>query len=110
MIDGTNTFAGTDVVVVAPPPGIPRQLLVDYLERCRRNLAELKEAVASRDFKHTGVVGHRLKGSGSAYGANRLTELGALIETASARQALEELGPLVEGLQDFLGRVEVAGV
>ena len=95
-------------ILVQPPQGIPRDLVVGYLSRSRSSVSTLRAAVDRSDYDAVRVFGHRLKGTGGAYGMPRLTELGAAIERAGAGKKPEELEPLVFALDTYLGQLEVA--
>ncbi len=95
-------------IVVHPPAGLPRQIVVDYLDRCRASLLALQSALAKTEFDSTRVLGHRMKGSGGGYGIPRLTEIGAGIEQAAKNQDSGELQRQIAALGDFLNQVEVA--
>jgi HPt (histidine-containing phosphotransfer) domain-containing protein len=92
---------------VAVPKGIPRTMVLEFLERCRAGLPALRAALNAADFDGLRVSGHRLKGTGSAYGFPPLTALGALIETAARGKDGSELRKQVAALEGYLGKVEV---
>ena len=96
-------------IVVAPPPGLPRQLVVDYLARCRESAQALRIAVQRADYGQAGILGHRLKGTGCSYGFPELTQAGAAIEKAAKQQDAAELQAAVARLENYLRAVEVAG-
>lgn len=95
-------------ILVRPPKGIPPKLLAEYLYRCVSALPGVKEALERSDLKHTQVFGHRLRGTGAAYGLPILTEIGALIEEASIRRETAELRRHVAELEANLSQIEIA--
>lgn len=95
-------------VLVHPAPGLQRQFVMDYLDRCRASLLALQKAVAAPAFEETRVFGHRIKGSGGGYGIPRLTEIGARIEQASRNRDAGEVQRQMAALGEYLNQVEVA--
>ncbi len=96
-------------ILVHPPQGIPPSLLRFYRANCLEALAAAKSALARADHDSTRVFGHRLKGTGGAYGIPALTEIGACIEEASARDDDFQIQRQVAYLEDYLNRIEIAG-
>jgi HPt (histidine-containing phosphotransfer) domain-containing protein len=96
-------------ILIDVPQDLPRKLVAEYLERCRSGLPLLEAAVCQNQHEQTRVLGHRMKGTGAAYGFSRLTEIGALIEHASADQNSGELREYVGELAEYLRQVEIAG-
>ncbi len=90
-----------------PSKGIPTKMLEQYLERCAAALPAFREALDQGDHRHTQVFGHRIKGTGAAYGVPVLTEIGSLIEQASLRGDAGELRRQIDALETYLGRIEV---
>jgi HPt (histidine-containing phosphotransfer) domain-containing protein len=91
-------------ILIHPPQGIPQNVVLGYLNNCRRNLPALKEAIARRDYEHMRVFGHKMKGVGGAYGFPALSEAGAVIEQAAVSIAFQ-----ATAIEEYLGRIELAG-
>lgn len=96
-------------ILVHPPEGIPPRLLIDYRANCLEALAAAKNALARSDHETTRVFGHRLKGTGRAYGIPVLTEIGASIEDASTRDDDLQIQRQVAYLDEYLNHIEIAG-
>ena len=69
-----------------------------YLAHCRQNVVKMLAALDLADEETVSFLSHNLRGSGSAFGFPRITDLGAEIElaaeageTAKVRSALAEL-------------------
>ncbi len=60
------------------------ELVPQYLDLCRHDLAMLHAALQRHDFEQIRVVGHNLKGSGGAYGFPGLSSIGARVESAAS--------------------------
>ncbi len=92
-------------IVVKDP--FARRLMVRYLERRRDDIDRLRSALASNDFEHIRNKGHNLFGSGSAYGLDRISELGAALEKSAVKRDAEKVGQLIENLEAFICNVRV---
>ena len=86
-------------------PGELRELLPRFLDSRRRELAQLRAAVAGGDLDTARRIGHILKGVGGGYGFDEITRLGGEIERRAVRG--EDVGGLVEALGAYLDTVEV---
>jgi HPt (histidine-containing phosphotransfer) domain-containing protein len=96
-------------ILISVPQGVPRELVAEYLARCRSGLPFLKAAVGQNQHEQTRVLGHRMKGTGAPYGFARLTEIGAGIEQAATDQNSGVLLRYVAELEEYLSRVEITG-
>jgi histidine phosphotransfer protein HptB len=96
-------------ILIGVPQGVPRELVAEYLERCRNGLPLLDAAVGQDQHEQVRVLGHRMKGTGAPYGFRRLTEIGAGIEQAAKDQNSGALRRYVAELEEYLSRVEIAG-
>ena len=54
-----------------------------YLEKRRAEVQVYRKALTAGDFATIGKLAHKMKGTGSGYGFDMLTELGAAMETAA---------------------------
>lgn len=95
-------------ILIRPPQGVPKKLVMEYLERCRTGLPLLKAAVDQRRHDQARVLGHRMKGTGAPYGFQKLTELGAKIELTAAAQHDDVLQKQVAELEEYLSLVDIA--
>jgi len=96
-------------IVVQPPSELPRMLVCEYLEDCRKHLSGLNAALVAGDYQRAQVFGHQLKATGSPYGFPDLTLLGSAIEQAAVHKNAPELDNLFGQLADYMSRVEIAG-
>ncbi len=69
---------------VSQPPG-PRVAarVPAYLESCRQNVVDIRDALDRADFSTATVLGHNLRGSGGAFGFQHITDIGAGLELAA---------------------------
>ena len=85
-----------------------RRLLNRYLERRKADLAHLRAALTDDNYASIERMGHNLSGSGAAYGLERVSQLGAALETAAQSGQSEQIRQLVDQLENFIGAVTVA--
>ena len=83
------------------------ELIPDYLDTRREELPVLRNALAQDDFETLRGFGHKLKGSGGGYGLDRISEIGSNMETCAKAGDVTALAREIDGLADFLERVEV---
>lgn len=79
-----------------------QDLVPQYLALCRRDLLAMQAALERLDFDRVRVLGHNLKGSGSAYGFPRLTDLGARVEQAAKSNDNDTIRVGITELEAFL--------
>lgn len=94
-------------VMVQPPKGVPPKMVLSFVDKCRAALPEVQKAVNGSQFEFLRVFGHRLKGSGGAYGFPALTTMGASIEQAAKSADTNELHNQADALEAYLSRIEV---
>lgn len=102
----TSEVPAEKISVVAPP-GVPAGMLTNYVQRCLAALPVALTALNQLDYGHMRVLGHRLRGSGGAYGIPGLTGMGLHIEEAALRGDQAELLRQLADLEAYLGRVEI---
>ena len=56
------------------------------------------------------VFGHRMKGTGGAYGLDAITEIGNTLEQAAIHQSINEIEELLDSFLNYLDRLEVVYV
>ncbi len=95
--------------VVPLPIGLPRTLVSEYIDACRKDLSALNAVLVARDYERAQVIGHQMKATGRPYGFPDLTTLGSAIDRAAASRNTAELDRLIQQLADYLGRVEIPG-
>jgi len=92
-------------ISVADP--FAKRLMVRYLEHREKDLNSLRTALSQADFETIRIKGHNMYGSGSAYGLDRISELGAKLETAARKQNNADISQLIESLEAFIRNVRV---
>ncbi len=80
-----------------------RQLQAQYLRRRRTDIKALRDAQNRTDFAAIGLIGHKLFGSGSPYGLDEISRLGASLERAADTQDIDSIDRLVAQLDTLVG-------
>lgn len=99
-----------------PSPGSPilvrvdadlRTLIPGYLEHRRKDVQTIRDAVTREDYKTIQTLGHRMKGEGSGYGFDAISEIGTVLEKAAKDGNGNEIRKTLLELTTFLDRVTV---
>ena len=92
-------------VVINDP--FARRLMVRYLENRKDDIDAMRSALEIGDFDAIRNKGHNLFGSGSAYGLDAVSELGAALEKTAKKKNSEDIAQLIEKLEAFVSKVRV---
>ncbi len=92
-------------IEVADP--FARQLMARYLKRRQKDVELLGRALADSDFQTIERTGHKLSGSGSAYGLDTVSRLGRDIEDAARQNNAGRIRCLLDELAEFVANVTV---
>jgi PAS domain S-box-containing protein len=79
--------------------------LPTYLQNCRQNVVELRDALDRVDFDAISALGHQMRGSGGAYGLQFITDIGASLELAAGNVDDRAARKSVIELSDYLDRL-----
>ena len=97
--------SGEKIKIKVPEYAI--QLIPNFLENKEKDINKINESLENGDFETIERLGHSMKGSGSIYGFDGITELGKTIEISAKEKNAEEIKNNVSELKDYLGRVEI---
>ena len=92
-------------VVISDP--FAKRLMVRYLQHRQDDICILRTALADGDFDAIRDKGHNLFGSGSAYGLDAISELGAALEKTAKKKNGADIAQLIEKLETFVSNVRV---
>ncbi|MBF0329132.1 MAG: Hpt domain-containing protein [Nitrospirae bacterium] len=93
-------------IIVKVDPDIA-DLVPGYIDNRHRDIGLLSEALAKNDYDGLRKIGHDLKGSGSGYGFDKITEMGRTLESAAKSGDGTEIKKLIDELTDYLDRLEI---
>lgn len=97
---------GNDTIPIAIDADL-EPILPRYMELQQSELALMEQALADGDAETLRMLGHKLKGSGSSFGFDLLTDMGAAIEQAGMSGDLAEARTQVDRVRHYLEHVQV---
>jgi HPt (histidine-containing phosphotransfer) domain-containing protein len=83
-------------------------LIPTYMNNRRKELDNLRAALAAADFEQLRLLGHRMRGVGNSYGFEDITDLGKHIEDGARAGDKAALEAHIARYGDYLSRVEIA--
>lgn len=83
-------------------------LIPTFMKNRRKELDNLRNAIAAADFEQLRQLGHRMKGVGVSYGFERISALGKAIEDGARGRDKSLLESSVAQYEDYLARVQVS--
>ncbi|MDQ6700607.1 MAG: response regulator [Acidobacteriota bacterium] len=86
------------------------EIMPVYLARRRADIEALPAALESGDYARIQTIGHKMKGTGSGYGLDGITEMGSAIEKAGAEQNDEVVRERIRELGEYLDRLRITWV
>ena len=93
-------------ITVADP--FARHLMAQYLERRAQDIEIISTALAESDFDAIVLIGHKLFGSGSAYGLDEVTRLGGQLEGAAEARDSAKIGTLLGELEAYVNQLKLS--
>ena len=82
-------------------------LIPRFLQSRHQDLDTLSTALEQGDSERISIVGHRLKGAAGSYGFADLSDMGVELQALAQRNDLERVAVVVEGIADYLARVDI---
>ena len=99
-------FMSEEKIIIQVDPDL-QDLIPDFLANRNLDVEKLYTAFDANDIESLCSIGHNLKGLGSGYGFDMISELGAAIETAAKKNNMDEIRQKIKQLDDYLKCVEV---
>ena len=81
-----------------------------FLKNQLEDVESIVEACEQKDFEKIQILGHNMKGTGSAYGFDTISEIGASLEQCAKERNSEKVRILAEEVSVYLERVKVVYV
>lgn len=82
-------------------------IIPGYMENRTKELKMISVLIGKKDFDSLRIIGHKLKGSGSGYGIDFFTDLGARMEEGALKKDAELMEVLRKEYTDFMASVEI---
>jgi len=95
-----------DLITVSIDPDL-MSLVPGYLKHREEDVTKIGELLDIEDLESVRRLGHSMKGTGGGYGFDRITEIGAAIETAAAAADIETVRSETASLHDYLSKLEI---
>ncbi|MDX2412272.1 MAG: Hpt domain-containing protein [Woeseiaceae bacterium] len=97
----------SDTAIAVSDP-FARHLMAQYLERREQDFKAIGTALAESDFAAIEAIGHKLRGSGSAYGLDEVTRLGWELEKAAQAEDSVVIADRMSELQSYVHHLKLA--
>jgi HPt (histidine-containing phosphotransfer) domain-containing protein len=101
-------FEASDLVV-QPDPDLA-DLIPDFLNNRRRDMADIETAIARGDFEFIRRSAHTLKGICRPYGFIYLETLSKRLEVAGQQENMEDVKNIAVEMAEYLDKVQVVGL
>lgn len=82
-------------------------LIPGFLENRHRDIVTLTSALAKDDFETIGRLGHSMRGVGTGYGFDYISEVGWQLEEAANTRQTAAIDAFIRTLTTYLSRVEI---
>lgn len=93
-------------IVVSVDPDLA-DLIPGFLEKRRKDATRVLTALERGDYKTIRNLGHDMKGMGSGYGFDAITEIGRSLEEAAKKQDAVTIQKHVADLSSYLDHVQI---
>jgi PAS domain S-box-containing protein len=84
-----------------------QDLIPTFLSNRRRDVEAIAAAMEQSDFDAIRIIGHNMKGSGSGYGLDAITDIGDRLEQTAIQGAGDEIRILTSQLARYLGALQL---
>jgi HPt (histidine-containing phosphotransfer) domain-containing protein len=98
---------GDDTYIVKVAKDL-EDLIPTFLANRKKELENLRAALAAADFEMLRQLGHRMRGVGNSYGFDRVSSLGKEIEEGARSGDKTSLETHIAAYGEYLSRVQVA--
>lgn len=85
-------------------------LIPRFLANRQRDVVSIEKLLAGHDFARLREIGHDMKGVGGGYGFERISQLGAAIESAAKSADADRVASLVREYRAYLHDVDIVYV
>ena len=84
-----------------------KHLVPPYLERRKRDLARLREALEQKDFATIQAIGHQIRGNAGNLGFDELGTMGERLEEAASAGDLEQVRVVTAEIESFVNGISL---
>lgn len=97
--------AGEGIKVIVDPELM--ELIPGYISHRREDIVKLRNLLKKREYRDIERCGHSMKGSGSGYGFDGITLIGAFLEKAGKSQSKRRIEEGIDKLEHYLENLEI---
>ena len=83
------------------------ELIPTFLKNRGTDIPTMLEALKTGDYIAIERTGHGMKGSGSGFGFDAISEIGGLIEEAAKQKNESEVKKGIEDFSNYMSRIEI---
>lgn len=87
-----------------------QDLIPGYMQNKQNEITSIAEALLADDFETIRIISHNMKGNGSAYGFEKITEIAKEMELAAKHALGSEISKGITDLQTYLSQIEIVYV
>ncbi|MDE5411800.1 Hpt domain-containing protein [Alkalihalobacterium chitinilyticum] len=84
-----------------------KDLIPGFMENRKKDIETMKFALSEEDFEQVRMIGHRMKGFGSGYGFEFITDLGKQLEEAAKEGDKLKIEGGITALINYLDQIEI---
>ncbi|MEB1806719.1 MAG: Hpt domain-containing protein [Bacillaceae bacterium] len=84
-----------------------KDLIPGFMENRKKDIETMKFALSEEDFEQVRMIGHRMKGFGSGYGFEFITELGKQLEEGAKEGDKLKIEGAITALINYLDQIEI---
>ncbi|OGS46276.1 MAG: hypothetical protein A2539_02800 [Elusimicrobia bacterium RIFOXYD2_FULL_34_15] len=84
-----------------------KEIIPVYIERRKKDLMVMHEALSKNDLEIIKKLGHKIKGTGSLYNLDKISAIGKELEIAAKNNKPEHIKKIIEEFSDFLNNLEI---
>ncbi len=84
-----------------------QDLIPNFLKRRQSELVELRAALDDGNFAMISATAHKLKGTGTSYGFEPISDVGEAMQFAADAQDVTEVSRQLDRLADYLEHIDI---
>jgi len=84
-----------------------KEIVDDYLKNIQEQIQILTEGLNNKAFDDISAIAHQMKGSGSSYGFDFITDWGVKLEQAARDVDLDSIKNCIQSLDNDLKKAEI---
>ena len=82
-------------------------LIPTFLSNRQKDIATMRLSLTTGDYEQIRIIGHSMKGFGSGYGFDFVTEVGQLLEAAAKLADTSSIEQHIRALESYLSNITI---